>query len=1077
MIKAGQLLLNNQAYNLYEVSDGINFRLDVVETDQEYDLADSTTALASCCSYRGRFYTLGNAGMALQANSIMHDAKALFAPEEQKLEVIDGKIYQSTSKSNRDDSISYSLTQVNGKPEKEVFITEAGTITIEYFDFTLTEVRPINSTMYTESAVVSSDVISAFKPDGEYYSEEQLRILYPWLKHIDENDYVIVESEEQAEQRLQEWIDSPSKIKAFDIESTGTDWSPTSPTRITGVFLGYSETNSTYFPVRQDNFEFNLDPDKWLHKIADALDCQPEDTLLGGHNLQFELLGFYKEVGRMVRYDFDTYLLSLLLNPVFTRGTHTLKALATKYTGKQFLTLEQIFVGPVKFNILPPGIVKLYGCPDASSPIAIFKKMIKELPEDSMQLYKLECKLIKVKAMQVFYGLPLDVEYLQKAAKEQEELTALLESKFREMTDCSLNINSAPVMRDILYNQMQIVPKDFTPKGDPAINKSAIKNILDANKVNPEENDVSYEPIVFKDQTILSSTDLASNKYPALLVYQRYKLELKKNQQFTRLIAHTDDGFFRFYINQFGAATGRQTSDAHQFDDSMKKCVVAMTKHHGLVSCDYCQIELRILAGAAGETDLIKTQSDPDVDVHRANASVILGRPMCDISEEERSMYKSINFGNVYLMSPASMARKEYGIFCTKENIREMEDAQHNYFLKLPRVNNFIENNKRQIREKGMISTAFGYHRPLPQALDPSIDKSKLNSIIRSGNNTPIQGFGATILKIAELNYYEYIHKKGWDKCKDYDGKMLPQVIVHLPIHDEVLISYDTSIPKEEIIKMCNECQEFRVKDFPPFFANPAFVPNWYAGKDSATEIPWRLKQRILQNWEKGIPTFSMEQDDYLQVLTDYRKTVIADYMQDLIKKYPDFNEMVKHITHDTLTHTLIESMLTNKSERRKLTHKQRIAEAARRYMEGMNLSIHSEKEEELSYDEPQQQNFHADAEGNIIVEDNDDEYFDDNEEAEEKPLTIEEQDAKFVKSFASKILFTMTECFIDISTIPATISTHKVLEAIKSLNDDNGFYSVSVIIGDSIIPTGVKLNYDVDSIMSTFKERGFINE
>ena len=783
------------------------------------------------------------------------------------------------------------------------------------------------------------------------------------------------------------------------------------------------------------------------------------------HNVKFEIQGFYQEYRDFIRFDIDTYLLAVLADPVIRKGTHTLKALAAQVDEKFYLSLSDIFIGPVEFNVLPPDIVKLYGCPDATSPAKIYPWLMSRIPKDERFVIELEMKMPVIKAMNEFYGMKLNQDRLDTLLKIAEDDADKLKETFMTMHHTTRNINSADTMREIMYDQLRCPVKVYTNKGLPATSKNAIKSAISSGKIKLEEGTRLREDIISSDgKTVLvSGEDLTTNKYPSLLIYQKYKLLLKTVGALRRLKNKSVAGFFKFYINQSGAGSNRQTSDAHQFDDTMKSCAIADSPYHGLVSCDWKQVELRILAGVAKQEDLIALEKDPGVDIHRAILSIIQKRPMWMISEEDRKKGKSVNFGVVYGMTEYGLASMDYGAGYTKENVNEERKKITDFFNGLPMVKKFIKDNQDFMLSHGYTKTAFNYYRYFPQLLDPTTDKRTIDKCMKQGGNTPIQGTGAQMLKMVEDNVWHYIRRKGWDKEKDYDGIMLPMVRMIVPIHDEILLSYDKEIPMEEIITMFKECMELEIDGMPPFFAAPAFIPCWYDGKDAAYEVDISFRDKVVEEYKKG--NYLLSGHDYLQTLQAYRDSEINEYLDDLIRKYKTVDEVAKHVTDDNLTHTIIESL--PKAQRKKLTHVERIHEAVRCYMEKVDLKA-LEKADEPEEDDSErialedwiEDAVQIDAYGDIVEEEKDptdDGYYDNSSD-------IYFEEAKPIEE--CRVLYTLSECLIDM-----TGKTEEQFAEIQKNCDPTAFYDLIVVRNSQIAKTGLKIGYMQDTLEEILKE------
>lgn len=1059
-------------------------RLDVytVEDAENMNYLDTSDCVASSIVGRdNRIY--GDKAVITRIKQAKREASLLCVPEEKEVTIVNGQFQVTIKKSNPDIGVYYELRMVNGKTAYEMYKLDHVVVEIDKFSelkFSASE-KPANYDNYEVQEIVSNSVEHRRKnSQGDYYSYDELLRKYPQVTHVldKSNDYTVVQSYEDAVERLKIWVESKEQLKSFDIESYSTDWGPTSTNRITGVFLGLGTQWSTYFPFRQQNFKYNL-PLEFLMEIFNAINNQPKfpEVIILGHNVKFEIQGFYQEFRQYVRCDVDTYLLAVLVDPLVKKGTHTLKALTAKVDHNFYLTLEQIFIGDVKFNVLPPEIVLLYGCPDATSPAKIYVYLMNKLPKDESFVLSLENQLPVIKALQEFYGIRMNQERLKTLIEEEEYKIELLSNMFKSIHHTSRNINSSDVLQDIIYNKLHCKVEVRTSKGAPATSKSAIDRIIKLGAIQvTDETPIPKDITDQKGEVIISGKDLAANKYPSLIIYQKYKKCCKELGALKRLRDHSVDDFFKFYINQVGAGSNRQTSDAHQFSDTMKSCAIADSKYHGLVSSDWAQVELRILAGMAGQEDLIALEADPGVDIHRAILSIIHGKPMYMISEEDRKNGKAVNFGVVYGMTEYGLAASEFGAGYTKEHLNIERKKITDFFNGLPKVKLFIKKVADGLKKNGYVKTAFNYYRYFPEILDPTCDPKLVKKMLKAGGNTPIQGTGAQMLKIVETKIWNYIKARGWDKEKDYDGRMLPMVRMILPIHDEILLSYDKSIPMEEIVLMFKECMELDIDGMPPFFAAPAFIDNWYDGKNSVYEVDIPFRNKVIEEYKKG--NYLLTGKDYVQTLTEFRNQEIREYMSELISKYRTVDEVAKHVTHDSLTHTLIETLIPNKKERGKMTHVERIHEAVKRYMnkleeDGTLNEIQvavQEKEDTSQYmdtDAWMTTYSHIDANGELIVEEDEAEYEDDTEVDEE--LYYEENDVDPVT-----VLFMLNECIVDLTEFDAE-TAEEIHQEIYKLSDPNEYYSIVYIRGYKTVKTEMKIGYkikEIEALFNSIKER-----
>ena len=1089
MLKIGTVSLTSQnsEYSIIWYSDkSKNERIDVIEDIADYNGIDTSNCVSSLIVGRDT-RQFGDGIITATISRIKQVSSFLRIAEKRDVKVEDGKFIMEISKEQPDIDVYYKIRLVNGETELEYYRTEEGCIEITHFSnnsYTESD-RPINWEEYIPLNTISLDGAKRKKKgeQAEFYSFDELLRKYPQVSHVldESNDYVVIESYEEAVERLNIWINSKEQLKSFDIESFGTEWGPHSDNRITGVFLGFGEKWSTYFPFRQQNFEYNL-PLEFLRKIFDAINNQPKfpEVILLSHNSKFEIQGFYQEFREYVRCDIDTYILAVLVDPLIKKGSHTLDALTAKVDQNFYLTLKQIFIGPVKFNVLPPDIVKLYGCPDATSPAKIYPYLMERLPKDEYFVMMHEMKLPVIKAMNEFYGIRMDQERLNTLIEEEEYKIEILSSLFKKMHRTSRNINSNAVLSDILYNKLRCKVEVRTEKGAPATSKAAIDRIIKTGIIPPTTPDITIpKDIVDKNgKPIIKGKDLAYNKYPSLIIYQAYKKCCKELGALKRLRNKSDHGFFKFYINQVGANSNRQTSDAHQFSDTMKSCVISDSRHHNLVSCDWKQVELRVLAGMAEQEDLIELERDPTVDIHRAMLSIIQGKPIYLISEEDRQSGKSVNFGVVYGMTEYGLAITNYGPAYTRENLQTERKKITDFFNGLPKVKTFLKRNEDFMLKNGYIKTAFKYYRYFPELLDPTCDPKLVKKLLKAGGNTPIQGTAAQMMKMAESRVWDYIRAKGWDKEKDYDGVMLPIARMILPIHDEILFSYDKElITKEEIITMFKECMELDINGMPPFFAAPAFVDNWYDGGNSVYEVDIPFRDIIVEEYKKG--NLLLTGKDYVQTLIDFRKSEIKTYMDGLISKHKDIDKVAKNVTDGSLTHVLIETMIPDKNERKKFTHTERIKEAVKRYFERLasdgtleTIRVATPEKDNTEHymdiDEWSTSYTRIDANGDLIVEEMEGDY-EDKTEVDDEILPIEDRDTD-----DPSVLFILNECLVDLTGMDMDTDAEFIHQGIQKLSKPNGHYNVVYINGYKTVQTDIKVDYCVKEIEDLFnKVRG----
>lgn len=286
----------------------------------------------------------------------------------------------------------------------------------------------------------------------------------------------------------------------------------------------------------------------------------------------------------------------------------------------------------------------------------------------------------------------------------------------------------------------------------------------------------------------------------------------------------------------------------HQLPPELKDVIVSDSELKDLWGPDYSQVELRMIAFLAGETELIEMMKDPANDVHRVCASFITNKEQWEITKAERNIKKRVNFGVVYLISGFGLAGQLYGPGYTDEQREFCQEQLDAFYKRFKRIDLYLKKNATRVREKGFMRTKFNRIKYFNEIFDPDITNKKRASLIRQANNMPVQGTAADLMKIAEVNMYEWIREHGWNEL-DKDG--LPFVRVMLSIHDEVLISASRDIAMEEIMDMITTCMQIEIEGAPPFFVQPARMNNWGGHSDDSVAVPIPYRDQLVADYRR----------------------------------------------------------------------------------------------------------------------------------------------------------------------------------------------------------------------------------
>ncbi len=500
-----------------------------------------------------------------------------------------------------------------------------------------------------------------------------------------------------------------------------------------------------------------------------------------GKNLFIETLKKFFEndniekIGQNIKYDFkvlkkygielkgklfDTMLAHYLINP---DARHNLETLSKNYLGYKMIPITKLIgkKGKNQLSMIDVPIEDLceYAVEDADITFQlknIFEKKLLELNQKSL-FEQVEIPLINVLSYMELEGINIDVSFLNNFSSVLDNDIYKLENKIFEKVGVKFNLASPKQLGVVLFEKLKIVdnPKK-TKTGQYSTSEEVLSNL-------------SKKNLIVVDILDWRSLIKLQNTYVKALPLQVNTLTKRIHTQF----------------NQAVAATGRLSSNHPNLQNipirtvegkQVRKAFCAVDNNHVILAADYSQIELRIIASLANELNMINAFNNGE-DIHSSTASKIFGMAVENISKEQRSQAKTVNFGIIYgvsafgLSSQTSLTRKESKIII---------DA---YYKSYPGLKSFINKQINFARENGYVETILGRRRYLR-------DINSRNSIVRSASernaiNAPIQGSAADIIKLAMININKRL------KNEKLETKMMLQV------HDELV--FET--PKKEIEK------------------------------------------------------------------------------------------------------------------------------------------------------------------------------------------------------------------------------------------------------------------------------------
>lgn len=469
-----------------------------------------------------------------------------------------------------------------------------------------------------------------------------------------------------------------------------------------------------------------------------------------GQNLKYDIKVLHKYNVSVKGSLFDTMLAHYLINPDMR---HNMDVLAETYLNYTPVSITEL-IGKKGKNQLSMREVSLerqteYAVEDADITFQLAKQFAKELKEANTEgLFKnIEIPLVNVLATMELEGINLDKEFLHSLSKDLENDIKDLEVKIYKEAGEEFNIASPKQLGDILFNKLKLVDK---PKKTKTGQYSTSEDVLSY---------LAKDHEIIKD--VLNYRGLAKLK-------STYIDALPEQVEESTGRVHTD------YM-QTVAATGRLSSNNPNLQNipirtergrQVRKAFIPRDDNYILLAADYSQIELRIIASLSEETTMIEAFKNGE-DIHASTASKVFNVPLNEVTRDQRSNAKTVNFGIIYGVSAFGLSNQ------TELSRTEAKELIDTYYKTYPKLRNYISDQIDFARENGYVQTVLGRRRYLK-------DINGSNAIVRGAAernavNAPIQGSAADIIKIAMIN----IHRKL--KEGNFKTKMLLQV------HDELV--------------------------------------------------------------------------------------------------------------------------------------------------------------------------------------------------------------------------------------------------------------------------------------------------
>ena len=602
-----------------------------------------------------------------------------------------------------------------------------------------------------------------------------------WKSDTDKKKYKLVFSEKELDKII---IQVKNKgLLSIDLETTSVF---PMEAEIVGISISIIPHDAYYIPVGHDypGAPAQLNRDMVLGKLKPVLEDKKIKKI--GQNIKYEIIVFQNSGIKIKNIYFDTMIASYLINP--SKHNHNLEDIALEYLDYRVITYKEV-VGSgskeVGFNKVDLETAASYSGEDADITLQLSKKLLPALETDALVslLNNVELPLAEALAEIEINGVKINKNFLKKMSKDLEKDISLSAQKIYDMAGEKFNINSPKQLSELLFEKLKIPPLKKTKTG--------------------------YST----DMSVLEQ--LATGyPLPAEIISYRQLSKLKSTYvDALPLLVNSKTGRIHTSFNQTVTATGRLSSSNPNLQNipirtdlgrKIRKAFIA-EKNHLLLSADYSQIELRILAHLSEDEVLVEAFKKGE-DIHAQTGARIFNVFPNMVDSNMRRMAKAVNFGIIYGISPFGLSKN------IRVSLKEAKEFIDHYFALYKGVKSYIEQTITDARKNGYVTTILNRRRYLPEL--NSKNRQMKEFAERTAVNTPVQGSAADLIKIAMINISRAI------KSKNLKSKMILQV------HDELVFEIPEA-EKKMMVDLVNKEMEGVMELKIPLIVDTWIGKNW----------------------------------------------------------------------------------------------------------------------------------------------------------------------------------------------------------------------------------------------------------
>ena len=561
------------------------------------------------------------------------------------------------------------------------------------------------------------------------------------IEPINKNQYHLISDPKE----IDDWIKDAENIGEVAVDTETSSLDPHQADLI-GISLCSKIGKACYIPIAHKSKK-NIDKNIVLKKLKTLLEDPSIKKI--GQNIKFDFIVLYKH-GISIQSMEDTMLMSYVLDA--GKNRHNMDTLSEIHLGHKTISFkDMVGTGKKQINFSEVDVEKAkdYAAEDADITFRLYKKFYQSLKEEKMiNIYEVfEKPMIKILAFMEIEGIKIDNNFLKILSNKFHKKIERIQNEVFKLSKKKFNIASPKQLGEIIYNDLKIAGLKKTKKGSFATSASVL------------------EDLAFK-----------GNKFPQLVLDWRQVSKLK-NTYSDSLPEHINPKTKRVHTSFLLAATttGRLASSDPNLQNipiksedgkDIRKAFIAK-KDHVLISADYNQIEMRILADLADVKELKKAFKN-DIDIHSLTASQIFNTDIKKINQDQRRKAKAINFGIIYGISQYGLAKQ------INVSNHEAEEFLNSYFYKFPEIKVYMNKTIKFCRKSGFVNNIFGRRSHFLNINDKNYNVRNFQE--RAAINAPIQGSASEIMRLAMVRL-----KQNLDLKKNNETKML------LQIHDELI--------------------------------------------------------------------------------------------------------------------------------------------------------------------------------------------------------------------------------------------------------------------------------------------------